>query len=157
MKAQRQESAKARRREREKNIINHYFFENMEDLQKQLTDKLLSSKLDNYPVSLFHGKMGLSIYFFQLSKIESNPEYHAFADKLLDQVLLKDLSPNHSIDVEDGLAGVGLGVTWLVKNRFIEGDLNELLEVIDDAIFRRISFQKDASNFSATLLTHLTG
>ena len=128
----------------------------MEAIQKQLIDKLLSSKLDRYPVSLFHGKMGLSIYLFQLSKIESNPEYHAIADKLLDQVLLHGLSKNHSIDVEDGLAGIGLGVTWLVKNGFIEGDLNELLGVIDDAIFRRIAFQKDASNVPATQLLHLT-
>jgi len=48
-----------------------------------------------------------------MSKIEANPEYYAIADKLLDQVLLKDLSNNLSIDAEDGLAGVGLGVTWL--------------------------------------------
>ena len=44
----------------------------MEDIQKQLTDKLLSSDLDSYPVSLLHGKMGLSIFFYPLSKIESN-------------------------------------------------------------------------------------
>ena len=129
----------------------------MEAIQKQLTDKLLSSKLERYPASLFHGKTGLSIYFFYLSRIESNPAYYAFADKLLDQVLLYDLSKNHSIDMEDGLAGVGLGVTWLVKNRFIEADLNELLQVIDDAIFRRIAFQNDASNVLAIQLLHLTG
>ena len=129
----------------------------MEKIQKKLTDKLLSSGFDNYPVGLFHGKMGLSIYLFQLSKIESNPAYYEMADKLLDQVLLNDLSPNNSIDVEGGLAGVGLGVTWLVKNNFIEADLNELLEVIDDAIFRKIAFQKDSTYFPPVMLTHLTG
>ena len=129
----------------------------MEGVQKQLIDKLLSSNLDRYPVSLFHGKMGLVIYFFQLSKIESNPDYYSLADKLLDQVLLNDLSRNQSIDVEDGLAGVGLGVTWLVKNRFIEAELNEMLEVIDNAIFRRISFQNDSPNLQTIKLLHLTG
>ena len=96
-------------------------------------------------------------HLFCLSKIESNPAYYSLADKLLDQVLLHDLSPNSSINVEDGLAGVGLGVTWLVRNRFIEADLNEMLEVIDNAIYRRIAFQKDSPNFSATQLLHLTG
>ena len=129
----------------------------MEDIQKQLTDKLLVSNLESYPASLFYGKTGLSVYFFHLSKIKSSPEYHAIADRLLDQVLLHGLSKNQSIDVEDGLAGVGLGVTWLIKNRFIESDLNELLEVLDNAIFRRIAFQKDTSGFSATRLLHLTG
>ena len=122
----------------------------MDTIQKKLTDKLLSSNLDNYPASLFHGKMGLSCYFFHLSRHESNPDYYAFADKLLDQVLLNYLSLNHFLDVEDGLAGIGLGVTWLVKNRFIEADLNELHEVIDDAIFRKIAFQHNPDFFSAT-------
>jgi len=124
---------------------------------KQLTDKLLSSELISYPVGLFHGKMGLSIYLYQLSKIESNPEYQSIAEQLLDEILLRDLSSNHPIDVEDGLAGVGLGVSWLLKNGFIEGDLNELLEVIDDMIFRRIAFQENQSLFSPTQLLHLTG
>ena len=96
----------------------------MEDIQKELIDKLLSSNLSKYPVSLFHGKMGLSGYFYHLSQIESNPAYHSKAEQLLDQIMQHDLTPNHSIDVEDGLAGIGLGVTWLVKRQFIEGDLN---------------------------------
>ena len=50
--------------------------------------------------------------------------------------MLKDLSPNHSIAVEDGLAGIGLGVTYLIKNGFVEGDINELLEEIDNEIYR---------------------
>jgi len=129
----------------------------MEEIQKKLTDKLLSTNLNRYPVSLFHGKMGLSIYFYQLSKIGSNPEYHSKAEQLLDQILMNDLSINQSIDVEDGLAGIGLGVTWLVKNGFIEGDLNEMLEVIDDAIYRRIVFQPSPSHLPSTILLHLTG
>ena len=129
----------------------------MDGIPPKLIDRLLSFELSRYPVSLFHGKMGLSIYLFHMAKIESNPEYHSMADKLLDQVLLHDLSKNHSIDVEDGLAGVGLGVTWLVKNGFIEGDLNEMLEVIDNAIYRRIVFQTNPASFSPIQLLHLTG
>ena len=129
----------------------------MENIQKELTNRLLSSDFNRYPVSLFHGKMGLSIYFYHLSKIESNPAYHSKAEQLLDQVLLNDLTPNHSIDVEDGLAGIGLGVMWLVKNRFMEGDLNEMLEVVDDAIYRKIAFSANPTQFSPIMLLHLTG
>ena len=140
-----------------KNKVYSELFLSLNDIKKQLNEKLLLSKINSYPVSLFNGKMGLSIYLYHLSKIESNPEYQAIADKLIDQIILHDLSPDHSIDVENGLAGVGLGVTYLVKNRFVEGDLNELLEAIDNEIYRRIVFQKDLSVFSATLLLHLTG
>ena len=129
----------------------------LEEIYKQLTDKLLLSDFENYPVSLFHGKMGLAIYFYHFSKIESNFEYQAIADQLLDQILLHDLSLNQSVAVEDGLAGIGLGVTYIVKNRFVEGNLNELLEVIDNEIYRRIVFHNNPSKFSATVLLHLTG
>jgi len=129
----------------------------MEDILKKLIDKLMSSNLERYPAGLCHGKMGMSIYFYHLAKIESNPEYQAIAEKLLDQILLHDLSPNHPIDVEDGLAGIGLGVTWLIKNHFVEGDLNELLEEIDNTIYRRIVFNENPSHFSPTQLLHLTG
>ena len=129
----------------------------MEKTKKNLSNKLLSSKLENYPVSLFHGKMGLCIYFYHLSEIESNLEYQSIADRLIDQILQHDLSPNHSIDVENGLAGIGLGITYLIKNRFVEGDLNELLEVIDNAIYRRIAFLDKQSTIQPTVLLHLTG
>jgi len=129
----------------------------MDDINKKLIERLLSSKLDNYPAGLFYGKMGIVIYLYHLSKIESNPEYQSIAERLLDQIMLRDLSPNHSIDVEDGLAGVGLGITYLIKKRFVEGDLNEIIETIDNEIYRRVVFQKDSSVFSPTLLLHLTG
>ena len=129
----------------------------MKNIQKQLTDKLLSSELSSYPPGLFHGKMGLTIYLYQLSKNEANPKYHSIADNLLNEILLRDLSSHHPIDVEDGLAGIGLGVTWLIKNRFVEGDLNEVLEDIDNAIYRRIAFQEDQSHISPTQLLHLIG
>jgi len=129
----------------------------MKEIQKKITDKLLLSEINRYPVSLLHGKMGLSIYFFQMSKNETKPEYQSIAEQLLEQILQHDLSPNHSIDVEEGLAGVGLGVTWLIKNGFVEGDLNEILETIDDIIFRRIAFQENQFHFSSTKLLGLTG
>ena len=129
----------------------------MEIILKQLTDKLLLSLKGSYPAGLFHGKMGLTVYLYHLSKIESNPEYESIAGELLDRILLHDLSPNHSIDVEGGLAGIGLGVTYLVKNRFVEGDLNRLLEDIDNAICRRIVFADKSSHFPPALLLHLTG
>lgn len=127
----------------------------MEDRQKKLTDKFLLFDFDKYPVGLFHGKMGLCIYFFHMSQIESNQEYQSIAGQLLDQILQHNLSPKHSIAVEDGLAGVGLGVIYLTKNQYIKGDLNMLLEGIDNAIYRKIAFLEKPSNFSSTLLLHL--
>jgi len=74
-------------------------------------------------MDLFHDKMGLSIYLYHLAKIESNADCHSKAEQLLDQILLKDLSIHQSIAVEDGLAGVGLGMTWLVKSRLVEMEI----------------------------------
>ena len=129
----------------------------MENIQKQLTYKFLLLNFDKYPVDLFYGKMGWSIYLYHMSEIESNQEYQTIAEQLLDQILQRDLSRNHSIAVEDGLAGVGLGIIHLIKNQFVEGDINRLLEDIDNAIYRRIVFQENQSQFLPNHLLHLIG
>jgi len=55
-------------------LQGHYMQKNNGSHSKKLTDKLLLSIDEKYPVSLFHGKMGLCIYLYHLSKIEYNPE-----------------------------------------------------------------------------------
>jgi len=46
-----------------------------------------------------------------------------------------------------------LGVSYLIKSGFTEGDINELLEDIDSLIFKKLSFNSD--RYSNTELLHL--
>lgn len=81
---------------------------------EELNKILLRSIDKSYPVGLAQGQMGISIYFYHLSRIEDNENYKAIADQLLDEILGK-LSLDSPISVENGLAGIALGITHLTQ------------------------------------------
>lgn len=122
-----------------------------------LNDKLVNFSDKDYPLGIFSGKMGLCIYFYYLSRWEKNEKYKYIADKYLDDIF--EQSANYSdITVEYGLSGIGLGISILIKENFIEGNINEILEDIDSIIFKRIAFldyQKVQKRISKTDLLYL--
>lgn len=88
---------------------------------------------------VMHGNAGFSIFFYHLARNTNNSEYELFADKLLDKVFA-----NLSISVppttfENGLAGIGWGIEYLEQNKFIEGNTDEILEEVDNNVFRIIN------------------
>jgi hypothetical protein len=104
-----------------------------------LNNMLLSLIDDTYPIGLFDGKMGLCIYYYYLSRWEEKEEFKQIAEKLLDDVL-ENLSETMDVSVEFGLAGTAVGISHLVKEKFIGGDINEILEDVDSNIFKRLAF-----------------
>jgi len=126
----------------------------MEKHINELNKMLLQSMGKNYPVGLAQGQMGICIYFYHLSRIERDENFKTVAEKLLDDTLEK-LSLNSSINVEKGLAGIALGITHLIKAGFIEGDVNELLEDIDNVIFKKLAFGQYNSVYKKDELLHL--
>lgn len=119
---------------------------------KNLNRKLLLSIDENTPIGLTQGLMGKSIYFYHLSQIKNDKNYKLIADNLLDKTL-KKLSCNSSISVENGLAGIALGIIHLIECDFVDGDVNTLLEDIDNMIFKNLMFfQPDPSYKKESLL-----
>jgi hypothetical protein len=94
---------------------------------------------DTYPIGLIDGKLGLCIYYYYLSRWEEKEEYKQTAEKLLDDVV-SNLSITSDVTVETGLAGIAIGITHLVKEKFIAGDINEILEDVDSNIFKKLAF-----------------
>ena len=68
-------------------------------------------------------------------------------DKVLDDVLTK-ISSVESLNVEDGLAGIALGLIFLVRKKYIEANLNELLVDVDDVIYKYLMFHENKSIIS---------
>ncbi|MDL2277483.1 hypothetical protein LJC57_02715 [Parabacteroides sp. OttesenSCG-928-G07] len=126
----------------------------MEKHTVELNKMLLQSMGKNYPVGLAQGQMGISIYFYHLSRMEQNENFKSLAEKLLDDTLEK-LSLDSSINVEKGLAGIALGITHLIKEGFVEGDVNELLEDIDNVIFKKLAFPQYSAAYKKDELLHL--
>lgn len=126
----------------------------MDGCVEKLNRMLMQSVNKNYPTGIAQGKMGISIYFYHLAMTEQNEEYKTIAEQLLDDTLGK-LFLESSISVESGLAGIALGVKHLINAGFVEGDVNELLEDIDDTIFKRLVFPEPGLPYDKRELLHM--
>lgn len=104
-----------------------------------LNNKLVSSVDETYPTGLITGKLGLCIYYYYLSRWEEKEEFKQIAEKLLDDVA-SQLSETMDVTVEAGLAGIAIGIDHLVKEKFINGDINDILEEVDSSIFKKLAF-----------------
>lgn len=119
-------------------------------LNKYLIDSLQA----DYPFGLAHGKMGLIIYLFHLHDYTQETIYKEEAERLLDDLLENDLSKNAKLTVEEGLCGVALGLDYIVKKQFVNGDINDLLNGIDDLLFKKLVFGNMESRYSPSQLIH---
>jgi len=107
-----------------------------------LNRKLISSIDEKYPSGLTDGKMGICLYFYYLSFWKKNKEYKQVAEKLLYEISNR-LSRSMDLSVETGLAGISIGISHLVTAKFVEGDINEILEDVDNRIYKHLVFLKN--------------
>ncbi|MDR0606047.1 MAG: hypothetical protein LBG80_17300 [Bacteroidales bacterium] len=93
-------------------------------------------------LGLMSGKMGYCIYFYHASIFAKEKQYNVIADQLLDSIC-KEADEKISLDIPFGLAGIGLGIDYLIKRRYVEGNINDVLEKIDIPVFNMISFKSN--------------
>ncbi len=101
-------------------------------------DKRLISSSDNSALGLANGKMGICLYFYLCSRLDNNREYQKNADRLLDEIFA-GIQSVRTIDVMQGLVGIGLGVDYLIKNGYVKGNSNTVLSDLDDEIFKQLT------------------
>lgn len=109
-------------------------------MEYQNINKILLASINPHFYGLANGKMGLCVYFYHLSRLENQPECESIAERLLDEVI-ENISLNNSIGVGTGLSGIAIGIDHLINEKFIIGDVNEILREIDDVIFKAIAFE----------------
>ena len=83
---------------------------------------------------LLNGNTGMAIYLYHISREMNNPEYEEMADNLLDKIFAC-ITTSVPPDFENGLAGIGWGIEYLVKNGFAKGDPDEILEEVDTKVY----------------------
>jgi len=94
---------------------------------------LKNTSLTNNP-GLLKGKMGISIFFYHYGRYTENEVYTKYAGALIDDVY--DILPTQtSVDFANGLTGIGWGIEYLVKNKFVEADSDEILEEMDQILY----------------------
>ena len=87
-------------------------------------------------LGLYHGKMGIVLFFAHYARYTGEAMYDDFAGELLDEVY-EEIHTDLPINFEYGLCGIGWGIEYLFQNRFIEGDSNSVLEDVDKKIMER--------------------
>lgn len=91
----------------------------------------------NNNIGLMQGSIGYCILFYHVARNKKLNEFELKADELLDKAF-SNITKSSPLDFENGLAGIGWGIEYLVLNGFAQGDTDEILEDIDDKIFKAI-------------------
>lgn len=82
---------------------------------------------------LYNGKMGMVIFFFHYARHIGNALYEDFAEEFLNEIL-DSLHTETPISFKRGLAGIGWGMLYLIRQGFMETDIQETFKDIDDKI-----------------------
>ncbi|SHN18522.1 hypothetical protein SAMN04488057_109172 [Cyclobacterium lianum] len=97
----------------------------------------------NEAPGLFQGKMGLGIYYFMLARETNDPAHQTMAEKCIGEVYEAAGNISIAADFENGLAGIAWGLCHLIKNDFVAADPDEILEDVDDRIYRYWNANKE--------------
>lgn len=122
------------------------FIQHKDNLPEMLRYATLRSEV--LPVNGLNGKLGMSILFYEYSRLYKDLLYKQYAEELLDAVLKSmALRP---LNIKNGLAGIAWGIVYLHRNNFLEGDFREVLSEVDDFLETNIAeAEKDILSYFA--------
>lgn len=78
---------------------------------------------------LWFGKTGIAIFLFHYAKQTKDKQYKEKAEELID--LLYTRIDTIDKGIPNGIAGIGIGIEYLVQNGFCKGDTDDILEDFD--------------------------
>ena len=87
-------------------------------------------------LGIYHGKMGIVIFFVHYSRYIGNCIYDDFAGELLAEIY-EEIHTDTPNNFEFGLCGIGWGIEYLFDNHFVEGEPNDVLEDLDKKIMEK--------------------
>ena len=114
---------------------NNLLLEKIENRLQRIANVLLlnASFIDN--PGLLNGKMGIAIFFYHYYRYTKNKIYEDYAGELVDEVY-EEINTSTPVNFENGLTGIGWGIEYLVRNKFVQADTDETLVDIDNAIYK---------------------
>lgn len=86
---------------------------------------------DEWTVS--YPQIGRIICLYTYARYTGEDSYEQLADSMLDIVFEKIVSIS-SLGIERSLCGLGCGLIYLLRNKFVEGDEDEVLTVLDERL-----------------------
>lgn len=121
---------------------NKYIMQNKFLIELQEIAKLLKNNWASIESpGLWQGKMEIVIFFFQYAQYTGEKQYEDYAIEIIESVQ-SGFNRNSPIDYENGLAGIGVCVEYLLQNGFLEVDSDWIFVDIDNFINDDIIMQK---------------
>lgn len=88
------------------------------------------------------GKLGTAIYLMESSRVTGMRNFCLTAERLLSEVLQELSWETCGIGYQDGIIGIGVGVSYLYQRGFIQGDPDDVLAEIDALVWSIIDFRE---------------
>lgn len=107
----------------------------MENLLFTIPQLVQNQKLVGTNNGLLNGNTGLAIFLYHFSRESHDTNCEEAADNLLDKVF-EGITNAVPTDFENGLAGIGWGIQYLINKGFANGDTNEILQEVDTKVYR---------------------
>ena len=112
-----------------------------ENVIADINKKMIVTSNQKMSLDVETGKMGYCLYFFKLARLLSSQQYQKQAEKLLDDIY-SELGVESTKRTAYELAQIGMGINYLIKQKYVEGNINSILGNIDKMIFKIVVFEK---------------
>ena len=108
---------------------------------KRIANHLIINSSFIEDLGLYNGKMGIVLFFAHYARFVNNSVLEDFMGELLDEIY-EEIDEQQSIDLKNGLCGIGWGILYLLKHKFVEGVPSIILKNIDYQIINsRITYK----------------
>ena len=114
------------------------------ELQHIVNILLLNGTLTACP-GLIHGKMGIAIFFFHYARYTENSLFEDYALDLIGEIQ-EQVHANNPADYERGIAGIGVGIDYIIRSNFLEAD-DDIFDDFDQRMYRAVMYDP-CSDFS---------
>lgn len=135
--------------------MRELFMKHKENLRDLLRFGLLRTEELKNP-GLYNGKLGTIILFYEYSRYSGDILYEQFAEEMMDTIL--ELPDSLPFRFADGLTGIGWGITYLLREKFIEGDIEEILSEVNEKLSNikshNAAYKEDYALYSAMRMNY---
>jgi len=105
---------------------------------RQIADMLLLNGTLTECPGLVHGKIGIAVFFFHYAQYTDNMLFADYAMDLIGETM-NQIHVNSPADYERGIAGIGVGIDYLIQNNFLNVE-DDICEDLDERMVRAVLY-----------------
>lgn len=93
---------------------------------RTLAEYVMLNSVATDSTSLYYGRAGMSLCLFETSRYLEDEYVEDYAFTLLKQSLVNE---KNDIRFDAGLSGIGYALSYLIRNKFVDADFDELFQI----------------------------